>query len=337
MNNQAFNLTLEIVQGCKFKCNGCMVDKGFDPGDFGADTEDMTSLVDAMATAGYRLRELTIGPVDITASSTGLTVLDNPLIIELSQRFDSMVLPLALLNDDHLEELTAKVNVLMAGKSITIATPFSLKSISNEKHHRMIKNRLAYVENRLPDVKLELLYLTVNMTSDTMDLFTIEANKAIHDIDFGVNRLIEYVFPHVRKGFDDLLNRSAFLRAFWNFCEVIQSTRGTKYNRYLIKPHSDSLELTYRSGHLYYTPTLIEKFPIFDQSFVLDRPWTVDTVEQFVEEGYIKELTERSGTALCGSCIHLNNCARGDIHAIMTHLGLDQCLVDMKDKWDVLV
>lgn len=313
-----------------------MVDKGFDPGDFDVDTADLLDLADQMAASGYRLRELTLGPVDVTASSSGLSILDHPLIIGLSKRFDSLVLPLALLKEEGLAELADKVNVLMSGKSITIATPFPLKSVDNHKHHSLIKDRLTFLIERMPNVRFDLLYLTVNMVAGAADSFSVGVNKQIHDIDFGVKRLVEFVFPHARKGFDDLINRSSFLRSFWHFCEVIQSTKDTKYNRYLIKPATDSLEITYRAGNLYYTPTLIEKFPVFDKSFIIERPWSAEAIEQSVDDRYITELTERSATELCGSCLHLNDCAQGDVHAIMTHLGLDQCLVDMKGKWDVL-
>ncbi|MNI53226.1 hypothetical protein D3C73_1080490 [compost metagenome] len=153
---------------------------------------------------------------------------------------------------------------------------------------------------------------------------------------FGARRLVEYVFPHVRKGFEDLMNRQAFLRAFSQFCDVIQACKDTPYNRHLIKPRADSLEATYRQGKLYYTPTLIEKFPIFARDFELPKPWVSMNLEQFEEELYFDQLVRQSHSPECGGCLHLDRCARGDIHAVMHHLNHEQCLVSMKNKWDVL-
>lgn len=334
--NQAFNLTLEILQGCKYQCVGCMVDRDFDPGPFDNDRERLISLVDQMADEGYRLREFTVGPVDVIASKAGIEILDHPLVKDLAQRYESIVLPLALLSDDGLEELCAKVNVLMAGKSFTLATPFPLKSTYNQKHQDLVKRRVDFVISHLPDVKFELLYLTVNMTGDSVRDFTPQANQDLHELDFGVRRLVEYVFPHVRRGFDDLVNRQLFLNEFGRFCDVIQECRDTPYNRYLIKPITDSLELTYRQGELFYTPTLIEKFPIFDKQFVLDEPWSPLSIEEFYERQYINELVKWSSDDLCKSCPHLNRCSRGDVHAIMSHLSVGDCLVNMRNKWDVL-
>lgn len=338
-NNQsrAFNLTLEILQGCKYQCVGCMVDKDFDPGPFNRDKNEILAFVDDMKAQGYRLREFTIGPVDVIASKAGVDILDHPLIRALAQRFDSVVLPLALLSGDGLDVLCEKVNTLMEGKTFTLATPFPLKSVNNPKHQDLIKQRVEYIIDHMPAVTFELLYLTVNMTGDSIEQFTPETNQAIHELDFNVRRLVEYVFPHVRKGFDDLINRQAFLRAFGAFCEVIQAAQDTEYNRYLIKPLADSLEVTYRSGQMYYTPTLIEKFPIFSRDFELAKPWSALGAEQFVEDQYVKELVDWSNTSLCGDCMHVDRCARGDVHAIMSHLQVNHCLVDMKNKWNVLV
>jgi len=314
-----------------------MVDKDFDPGPFNRDKKEILALVDDMKAQDYRLREFTIGPVDVIASKAGVDILDHPLIKALAKCFDSVVLPLALLSDNGLDVLCEKVNTLMKGKSFTLATPFPLKSIHNPKHQDLIRRRVQYIIEHLPDVKFELLYLTVNMTGESIEQFSVETNRVIHDLDFGVKRLVEYVFPHVRKGFTDLMNRSAFLRAFGAFCDVIHQAQDTEYNRYLIKPLADSLEATYRSGVMYYTPTLIEKFPIFSRDFELARPWSALGTEQFVEDQYVKELVEWSNTALCGDCMHVDRCARGDVHAIMSHLQVDHCLVDMKNKWGVLV
>lgn len=337
IQSRAFNLTLEILQGCKFQCVGCMVDKDFDPGPFNKDRRALLDMVDDMKASGYRLREFTIGPVDVIASKAGVEILDHPLIFQLAQRYDSMVLPLALLTDDGLEELCEKVNFLMKGKSFTIATPFPLKSTYNAKHQELINRRVQYVIDHLPDVKFELLYLTVNMTGDSIDQFSVETNQAIHELDFGVKRLVEYVFPHVRKGFDDLMNRSAFLRAFGHFCDVIHACKDTEFTRYLIKPLADSLEATYRSGKLYYTPTLIEKFPIFHHDFVVPKPWTNIAIEQFEEDQYMEQLVNNSNSQPCGDCMHLDRCARGDVQAIMAHLCSTDCLVDMKNRWDLPV
>ena len=335
--NRAFNLTLEILQGCKYHCVGCMVDRDFDPGPFNKDRRDLLDLVDDMKQEGYRLREFTIGPVDVIASKASVGILEHALIQGLAERFDSVVLPLALLDDTGLDVLCEKINVLMKGKSFTLATPFPLKSINNPKHQDLIRQRVRYVIDHLPDVKFELLYLTVNMTGDSIENFSVETNQQIHELEFGVRRLVEYVFPHVRKGFDDLVNRQAFLNAFSRFCDVIQACKDTQYNRFLIKPKTDSLEATYRQGKLYYTPTLIEKFPIFAPDFELKKPWIGINLEQFEEEMYFEQLVQRSHSPECGKCLHLDRCARGDIHALMNHLKHDTCLVNMKNKWDVLV
>jgi len=327
--NRGFNITLEILQGCKYSCVGCMVDKELDPGPFDEDGPALLSLVDEMKDSGYELNEFTVGPVDVIASSAGTAILDHPLIQSLADRYCGMVLPLALLQETGLKELCEKLNSLLKGKRLKVATPFPVRSIRNRKHIDLIKDRVQYIVDHLPDVKFELLYLTVNMSDDPTEHLSDQLDKEIHALDFGVRKLVEYVFPHARKGFDDLVNRQAFLRAFTGFTEVIRENR----SRYLIKPLDDSLELTYRNGYLYYTPTLIEKFPLFSDQYSIERPWTRHGVEGLEGNLYIDELTRRVEHVTCGDCIHIDRCARGDIHLIMTHLNYDECLVGMKNDW----
>lgn len=328
--NRAFNLTLEVLQGCRYNCAGCMVDKDFDPGPFTEDRGSMVDLVDQMRSRGYPLTEFTVGPVDVIASRAGVKILEHPLVRDMADRYENIVLPLALLDDVGLDELADAINELMPGKSLKIATPFPIRSIDNVKHIELIKSRINYVIDRLDGVNFKQLYLTVNMTGDSSERFDARADKKIHDIDFGVNRLVEYVFPQVRKGFDDIMNRQAFLRALGDFCDVIQETR----SRYLVKPSDDSIELTYRARKLYYTPTVIEKLPIFSPEFELS-DWSADVVESFEEDQYLRELSKRASEGNCSDCMHVNRCAQGDIHAVMTHLNTDDCIIRMKNNWSV--
>lgn len=333
----AFNLTLEILQGCKYNCVGCMVDKDYEPLiPFDQDTDKILEMVDAMKAEGYRTREFTIGPVDVISSKTGDSIFDHRLIKGLAERFESVVIPLALMNDDGLAELCAKVNVLMKGKSFTLATPFQLKSTDNPKHVDLIKRRVMFIQASLPDVKFELLYITVNMIGDAVDAFDVALNRRLHDIDFGVRRLIEFVFPHPRKGLDNLLMQNLFKRNFGHFCDVIKQCKNTDLNRHLIKPADDSYETTYRDGRLYYTPTLIEKFPIFDPMFEITSPWTLEKIELFKMDLYLDSLVKYSSSGPCSKCCNLSKCAEGDVHSIMTHLNDSTCLVSLYNDWSVI-
>lgn len=329
--NRGFNITLEILQGCKYSCAGCMVDKDFDPGPFDTDGPDLLALVDEMQAGGYELTEFTVGPVDVIASKVGVAILDHPLVRGLARRYQGMVMPLALLQETGLKELCGKLNDLLKGKHLKIATPFPVNSIHNTKHIDLIRDRVKFIIEHTPDVKFELLYLTVNMVDGAADHLDVQADREIHALDFGVRKLVEYVFPHARRGFGDILNRQAFLRAFGSFCETIRENR----SRYLIKPLNDSLEFTYRAGELYYTPTLIEKFPLFADRYVLSRPWSRQGAEGLEEGLYIQELTQRIEHPECGDCMHIDRCARGDIHLIMSHLRHEECLISMKNDWSM--
>lgn len=332
----AFNISLEILQGCGYSCVDCAIDKNatsdyVTPGD----DDRLIALAKGMKAEGYRLHELTIGPTDIISSQSGLGILDTPLVRGLAEHYSSLTVSLALLFDTGLVQLAQKIDELMPGKKFRLVVPTTLKNANNPKFLSLVKERIGILQDHLKYAQFKLVYLTINMVNASIEQFSFDSNQAVQDLELGVEKLVEYVFPHSRRGLDNLMVRQAFLRDFGTYTREMHTCNRSQYNRYLIPTLSDSVETTYHNGELYYTPVLMEKFPIFDPKFILPRPWMALEVMEYKSNLYYDSLMKYADHPACGDCCFLDNCARGDTQVLMDYLTHDECLLDMKNRWDL--
>lgn len=332
----AFNLTLEILQGCGYSCQDCAIDQRT-TSDFvrQGDPVALIDLAQAMKQQGYRLHELTLGPTDIIASRSGLKTLEDPLVWGLAGLYDSLTVSLALLYDRGLVELADGINRLMAGKKFRLIVPMTLKNAGNLKYLEQIRRRIEILKSHLVDVEFKLVYLNINMVNHSSRNFSPETHQVAREVDMGVETLVEYAFPHGRRDFKNLLVQSEFQRDLSAFTQGIQACNNTRFNRYLIPTLSDSLEFTYHQGDLYYTPVLMEKFPLFIPELKMVRPWTTESLIDWKTEQYIAHLNHYSTHPVCGDCCFLGNCSEGDTHLLMDIVQPNHCPLHMKNRWDL--
>lgn len=332
----AFNITLEVLEGCGYSCQDCAIDKTaltdvISP----VNEKNLIAVADDFKERGYRLHELTIGPTDIISSASGIASLETSLVTSLAQRYDSLTVSLALIFDRGLVEFGQVVNRLMAGKKFRLIVPCTLKNAGNLKFLQLVRERIGIIKEQLTDVEFKLVYIAINVVNESASKFSLETNRVAHNIDLGVPKLLEYVFPHGRKGFDNLLNVSEFRKDLGLYIEGLHNCVDTDMYRFIIPTTSDSLEVTLRNNQLYYTPVLMEKLPFFNDYLTYKEPWSADDIIGIKESQYYDNLIKYSEHPECGSCCFLDNCARGDTHLIMNQLSIDKCPIDMVNRWDL--
>lgn len=334
--DRAFNLTLELLKGCGYSCADCAIDKSATSDLIvGGDEQALVRLVKEMRGSGYRLHELTVGPTDIVSATNGTSILRSNLFLELLEQYDSLTLSAALLFDRGLAELGQYLNSILGKKKFRLIVPCTLKNAGNEKFMGMIRDRIALIRDNMPDTTFKMVYLTINVVNSSARNFHLDTNKIAQDADLGIPKLVEYAFPHSRRGFNNLLTREEFLRDFRAFTDGMKSCKDTHYNRYLIPTVSDSVEAIYHDGELYRIPVLMEKFPIFANQFMYQRPWHAEQIIEREEEGYYSRLIKYAETQPCADCCFLDNCSRGSTQQVMEFLSIDGCMLDMKNRWDL--
>lgn len=330
-----FNLTLEVLEGCGYHCGGCTVDKEHTPDLVTTDTtQRLLALVDDLHANEFRPFEFSMAPTDILSAKNGLAVLDTPLIRGMAERFDSMVLTLALLREEGLRELAEKADALMAGKWIRLVVPITVKNSTNDKYISLLRERVLYFNSFLKKSKIRSVYLTVNMYRDNMQLINPEYHKKVMSINLGVRTITDYTFTHSRKGFTNLLVLEEFKRDIYKFTQLV-ADNDSKFVGHLLHDPFDGVELCYRDGKLYHIPVLMEKFPIFDPFYVIPEPWCTDTVVEYKQNHYFENLGKFTEHTECGDCCHLNVCTHGDLHTTMRYLKIDHCPLGIKNRHDL--
>ena len=337
-SDEAFNVQLEILKDCGYSCQDCAIDKSQTSDYMRVGDDDLLiRAADEFKDHGFRLHEFTLGPTDIISSKSGLGIFDRYVVKELTQRYDSLTVSLALLFDRQLVELARTVDRVMRGKKFRLIVPLTIRNASNEKFLSLIRDRILKIKENLFETDFYMVYIGINMINASAEDFNFENNKLVHDLDVGIKQTVEYNFPHSRLGLD--LNRDGFLRDFNSFIKGIEESAKVdgRYHRFLIPNIKDSIETIYHQGDLYYVPSLIEKFPIFESRFKLQRPYSPTDILQFKYDLYIENLMEYSEGDPCGDCCYVDECARGDTHTLMRRLEYTSCLLQMKNRFDLPV
>lgn len=330
------NITLEILKGCGYSCSDCAVDKTFEQVDVPPeDVRDLLALSDDLRENGFRAFEFTLAPTDIISSDSSIATLDHPLVVGLAQRYESLVVSLSLLSDKGLVELAEKIDTIMAGKRFRLILPVTLKNLKNKKYIAALRRRVEVIRDNIKLATFYRVYLTINVMYENVDDFNVVSDDLAQNTELGVWSTVEYTFGHSRKGFNNILNGEEFKGDIAKFVSVLHSRNNTKMSRYIIPNIFDSIELVYRGGNLYYLPVVMEKFPIFDDKFIIPKPWTADAIVAFKEGMYYENLAIFADHKTCGDCCFSDNCSRGDLHTVMRHLNHDECLINMKNRWDL--
>lgn len=337
--SQTFNLGLEVLKGCGYSCAGCTVEKNFAPFDMSdEDTADLEALLVDLKANDFRLLELKLGPTDITSADNGFQVLRHPSFRKIAAHFKVLTINMAMLHDRHLEEVAELMDELMPGKFVNVGTPITLKNICNDKYVAMLKDRLMRFKGMMKKAEFSRLYATINIEESNLAQFNDEAFKKIRFMDFGegIHKVIEFPFVAARQGFDNILNAERFKRDLKVFTDFAKERANTVEFVPLIPGNKEGYEYTYRGGSLYSTIVLVENLTIYKDNFKLAKPWTAESVITDRQEAYYRNLEKYSAHPECGDCCFLDSCSRCDVQRLMEETGSEKCLIDMKNRWDLI-
>lgn len=338
--SQTFNLGLEVLKGCGFSCVGCTVEKNFAPVDISEeDTSAILGLLEDLKQSDFRLLELKIGPTDITSADNGFAVLEHPAIKKIADYYKVVTINMAMLNERNFIEVAERLDELAGGKYVNIGIPITLKNACNEKWMAILKERIAYFRSLLKKAKFTRIYVTINIEEENLDLFTDESYTTIRNMDFGegFEKVIEFPFVHVRKGFENLMVAEQFKRDLKRFSDFVKTKIGTYEAVPLVPGFKEGFEYTYRTGSIYSTIVLVENLTIFKDSFKLPKPWTAKAVIEDRENSYHRILMEYSSHPECGTCCFFDNCARCDVQRLMEETNSAHCLIEMHNRWDLAI
>lgn len=338
MFNPMLNVTLDILEGCKYTCMGCAVDRDLVIRDIPQeDIDGLLRLAHEIKEQHYgTLFEFTVGPTDFIASKNGMEIFEHPLIKGYMELFDAIVIPLSLLNDKGLVELAQKLNHYAAGKKLKVAVPISITNSKKPKFLALLRKHIGILKDNLVECEFFRVYSTVNLSGDEIDLVTEENLRHLALMDFGVEQTQELAFGHSRARFDDLIKQSVFLKEYRRYVEHMSSIPDSPFYTEVIPNPVDSMEIAYRNGSLYYVPVLREKFHWWDERLEIPRPWNALKILQTKENMVEANMADTKHSKDCEGCCHFFACNTGDIKTIMRLLGEGSCLPGVKGRVDLI-
>lgn len=339
MSRLTFNMTLDILEGCKYSCMDCSVDKDLVIRDIPEDdVEALLGLTrDMRDVYGAEMFEFSIGPTDFITSKNGMSILEHPLVVGLLEAFDSVTIALSMLSDNGLVELADKLNKHVAGKKFRLGIPISIKNAHNSKYLDMLRKHISLLKDNMGDCEFYRIYSTVVMTGDSLERLSLENLEYMSLLKLGVWQTPEYLFGHSRARFDDLITRSKFISDYRLYVDKMSSMYDSPYYIDVVPDPNDGVEVTYRNGKLYYLPYLVEKFHWWHDALEIPKPWTAEAIldmkSKIVEDNMVDDLHSSD----CDTCCHFFECNTGDVKTIMRLLGERRCLPGIRDRTDLII
>jgi len=331
------NFTVEILRGCGYSCSDCAVDKDYIKDNISdVDTDDLIKLVHDLKANGARLFEFTLGPTDFVSSDNGFSLLKHRLVETIGGEYESLTVSLTLLSDNNLELLGGMIGELIPNKRFRLVVPVLVKNLKNQKYLEVLKRRVGLIKDNLGTTTFHQLYINSNMVEENIKELSFDNLDVTGNFDFGVRTTIEHGFGHGRKDLNNLILRDKYLRDLLHYAEKINEVGDTRYCRPLVSKGVEGTDLTYRAGKLYYNPIVIEKFPCFDPFFEIPKPWTAETILEFVNNLHYENLAQFVNHPECGDCCFNNLCSINGNHTLMRYLKHDRCLVGMKNRVDLV-
>ncbi len=338
MFNPMLNVTLDILEGCKYSCVGCAVERDLVIREIPQeDVDGLLRLAREMKEDHHgTLFEFTVGPTDFITSNNGMEIFEHPLVKGYMEIFEAIVIPLSLLSPVGLVELAEKLNHYAAGKKLKVAVPISIKNSLKPKFVEMIRRHVGILKDNLVECEFYRVYSTVNLSGDEIDMVTEENLRHLALMDFGVEQTQELAFGHSRARFDDLVKQSVFLKEYRRYVEHMASIPHSPFYTEVIPNPVDSMEISYRNGKLYYVPVLREKFHWWDERLEIAHPWTAEKILETKASTVEANMDDKQVSDDCVGCCHYFACNVGDIKTIMRLLGENKCLPGVRNRVDLI-
>jgi hypothetical protein len=327
--NTAFDLILEITQGCKHSCTGCLVDTNGSLWPSEDDFGKLRGLVTDMVANGMRPSVLTLGPTDILSAGNLVECFTDPHIKAMADSFEELEIGCTFLStgEQGYRHLAQLVDHLMPGKTVNFNVPFEINHLGNEKYIQGIKKRIAqfagYLQSaRLGEVQCQAQFDVgaSDVPQDLIELFAAAKLTHIHDEQAAV-----FTLPHGRRDLNELMNRSNFIRSAQILADYQIGTVGVPEDE-----DRQIMELMYRNGKLYYRPFLVTEIVVLDRAFEVRGPWLFNQMVAFKQARMIGGFEDAMKHPLCNSCPQMGQCGERGIHQLQKLINFDGCLTALR-------
>ncbi len=328
------NINFEVLNGCKFKCRGCYVEKNAQEPITSTDSANLSQLMEGLKGGLYFPFIAFVGPTDFLSAENFSSVFADVGNIRLFNRFRRLSLQTTYLDISKGSEIANILNDSYSDVELEINIVIDPSKIMDDNYLKIIeRNKLHF---------LSLLNKKDVRTFGIMNVYNYDETKIpelLRDYDF-MHRRVAHLFEttidyNFSMGRSKDLNDSDFLAMTTRikdlFDSSIVSDDKSEYLRFSFGKLTDSLierQYNYRNGKLYYSPLLYERFVSFKNEFEV--PLVNNTVKE-IEEFEMKIQLDQYNIAdkmdECESCPFLGSCVDRGILFLMETYNTKKCLV----------
>lgn len=337
-DNKLLELTLDISDGCKFSCPGCMVEKDNPYNE--KDIARLAEMVDTYVENGFLPFDITLGPTDVMISHNVDEILNNPKVTAIVSKFETLIINTTLMSSDRtlLDKLANYVERVMSGKWLRLNVPFDLKKIDNERYVSRIRDNLEYLISKLTTVRFYKLFLIINYDSSvtyTRPGHTIPDDvMRLYDIGLYPDIHIDIATPHLRNGAGDLMVNQKYYRSFREIVSIMDTIATDVRYRDRWRPiinelndnEGDIRTYTYHRGRLYQHAFVQETMMVLDDAFDVGDVWDCYTLESLRLQNTATQMAGNEHSQDCLTCPHLNLCSNRMVLMLKDVLKETRCL-----------
>lgn len=340
-NSFYLNINFEILNGCKFKCKGCFVEKNAQTPFLKENLEGLISTLENFSKGGYQPFLAFLGPTDFLVSSNLQTVFDNLEFINILKKFKRIVFQTTFVDILNSDTAIKIINDHFKDHEIEINTVFEPFLINNKVAvENVLKNQQIFFSKLArSDVKSFTIFNVYNYQDAKQAVILKDYAKLDGLVKDIFRTTIDYNFSSGRNKdltsseFSQLTDTAKKL-----FDESIVDSASAENLRFSFGKIHDSLlevQLNYRGGSYYYSPLLYERFVSFsDELKVGDSSLTTSAYEKYQRDLVLEQYKYSQAADSCESCGFLGICVDRGILKLMKMYDVKKCIV-AKKAWEI--
>lgn len=331
----SINLTLDLLDGCAYQCDGCFVKRRNNVD--AKDLSDIARLVDRWEGMGFGFNETFIGPTDVFSANNFEEVFTNKDFKALGEHFTFACI--STLQDDY-DKIARRVEVMQQSHPNWRGRGFEVfVMVDIDKYLAKDEEYLSDIWKKLALFDLDDVFFTINVdkAGKFAQLSLAELNERLmtefappsNDCTTGLrinpsffrsgNAILVQEYAHTLR---DIFRR-----------EITSDTIGRVYSN-MINTYANGFtfnDYTYRNHELYVTPFIYEGIPVTDEIFHIPRNdsgfWSHLDFDRKQLELFAAQSKYAVKTAECDTCQNLPSCMSRNILAYMETRNIRKCFL----------
>lgn len=312
-NNSIVSLTVEILNGCTYSCDGCFVNRK----NKGSITTEMVSEFKKLKEGGILLDELALGPVSFLSASNTEEVLLDDNFRELSKLFSTVEFNTAVLPPWE-EELDVERILYLC--SLAEVPYIDLELVIDMKlfmtNDGYVKKIQEWQDRILTDTRISTVYLSNFVTEEDYNSYSLK--QVTEKVNKSLNAEFRYNLSFLR-----LKNKGLFIDNLKKF-----DYKNIDDNRYVNNLSNyggmvnNHMTITYDKDKLYLSPVLNAPTNYTNESlaFELKDGGLMNKIEEVSNHNYNSPVYEE-----CNECINLPQCIETFRMNIMRDYQVPEC------------